>query len=111
MTEIETTPYLPESVDKKAPFVLTTEYCTGRVTLDYPVNKYVTLRRYIKQIQRATADAESITAESHIRRVVFYKMNDDGEQVILLDTKHEIPSCDCSPLERGSSDGEEKSPE
>lgn len=114
MSDTDIAPYLPESIDKMAPCTVATTYCTGRVTVDYPVNWVVARAQYIRKVTSACKREHQnvLTPDSppvHIKRVDLLRRDEKGEIINHIDTRHDVPTCDCSPVTtpESSDDSEE----
>jgi hypothetical protein len=99
-----TAEYIPESVDKTEKFTVATTYCTGRVTVEYPINMPVAVRQYTRKVTSAVRqDNQSLPSFEgnppvHIKRVDFIVRNDDGSIKSHIDTRQDVPTCGCSPV-------------
>ncbi len=93
-------PYEHEAMDKTAEFTVATTYCSGRVTLDYPVNRIVALKHYLKKVsQGAKLLEQGLTTENptHIKRVDLLRRGkkEPHEVEFHMGTESDLPVCDC----------------
>jgi hypothetical protein len=92
--------YVPEDIDKTAPFTIATSYCTGRTTVDYRTTARSAVVHYTHKITSGVrCEDQNIAGDVpvHIRLVSYISRYKDGEIRQHIDSGPLI--CPCTSAE------------